>query len=115
MAQSLASGLLMGGVDSMNCRDREEEMLARCVAVTRESKELLSALSGAEANVFRVAAMVIQTRFPTESKALMACANRYFTVHPSELTPVVDVVRNGYVISLPRLRDSLTRRLMAAK
>lgn len=90
-------------------------MLTRCVVVGRASKELLDAVSGAEANVFRVAAMVIQSRYPVESAALMACANRYFIEHPSEITAVVDVVRKGDVISLPRLRDSLTRKLMAVK
>lgn len=115
MESSVTLGSIMAAVYPINCRDREAMMLDRCVAIARASEELLDAVSGAEANVFRVAAMVIQSRFPSESKALMACANRYFTAHPGHLTPVVDVVRKGDVISLPRLRDSLTRKLVAAK
>lgn len=115
MESSLTLGSIMEAAYLMDCRDREAMMLDRCVAIARASEELLDAVSGAEANVFRVAAMVIQSRFPSESKALMTCANRHFTAYPADLTPVVDVVRKGDVISLPRLRDSLTRKLLAAK
>lgn len=83
-------------------------MLKRCLIVARARDAQIEAVSGDEANVFRVAAMVIQSRFPSESKALMACANRYFSIHPGALSPAADVVRKGNVISLPRLRDALT-------
>lgn len=95
-------------------REREDAMLNRCVAVSRLTLHPPQAEDGREANVFRVAAMVIQSRFPTESKALMDCAVRYFEMHPEDLRPAADVVRNGDVISLPRLRDSLTRKLRIA-
>lgn len=94
----------------MDPRAREAAMLDRCVEVARSKTGLASAVDGREANVFRVAAMVIQSRFPTESKTLMQCADRYFLAHPNELGPAVDVVQKGDVISLPRLRDFLTRR-----
>lgn len=98
----------------MNPRDREAVMLDRCVLAARRVAVPIHAENGREANVFRVAAMVLQSSFPTESKTLMACADRYFAVHPDELTPVVNVIHQGDIISLPRLRDSLTRRLTAA-
>lgn len=98
----------------MSPRDREAIMLDRCVLVARSLDVPVHAESGREANIFRVAAMVLQSSFPTESKTLMACADRYFAVHPDELAPVVNVIHQGDVISLPRLRDSLTRRLNAA-
>lgn len=94
----------------MDPRELEDLMLNRCVEVARTTGAHLDAKGGREANVFRVAAMVIQSRFPVESQALMNCAIRYFEVHPEDLRPAADVVRNGDVISLPRLRDSLTRK-----
>lgn len=93
-------------------RIREAAMLDRCVAVAR-SERVCEALDGREANVLRVAAMVVQSRFPAESKRLMECAVSYFAVHPDALAPAAEVVRKGDVISLPRLRDSLTRRFNA--
>lgn len=98
----------------MNPRDREAVMLDRCVVAARSVDVPIGAENGREANIFRVAAMVIQSSFPTESKTLMGCADRYFAAHPSELAPVVNVIHQGDVISLPRLRDSLTRKLNAA-
>lgn len=94
----------------MDARAREEVMLKRCVEVSRQISNQPQAENGREANVFRVAAMVIQSRFPAESQTLMECATRYFEVHPKDLRPVVDVIRNGDVISLPRLRDGLTQK-----
>jgi hypothetical protein len=94
----------------MDPRAREAAMLDRCVAIARSGEAIANAKDGREANVFRVAAMVIQSRFPVESKVLMQCADRYFLLHPHELGPVVDVVNSGDVISLPRLRDMLTMR-----
>ena len=102
----------MSNIDS---RAREAAMLNRCVFVARSESSHVSASSGREANVFRVAAMVIQSRFAAESKALMACADRYFTTHPDALRPAIEVIRNGDVISLPRLRDSLSHRFRVAE
>lgn len=99
----------------MDPRDREETMLNRCARVARSKHVAIDAESGREANVFRVAAMVIQSRFPAESQALMDCATRHFEMHLEDLRPAADVVKNGDVISLPRLRDSLTRKFKYAQ
>jgi hypothetical protein len=64
-----------------------------------------------EANVFRLAAMVVQSRFPSESKSLMLASERYFAAHPNERLAPAEVVRKGWVLSLPRLRDTLSHRL----
>jgi hypothetical protein len=100
---------------AMNPRDREKLMLDRCVLAARSLAGPINAENGREANIFRVAAMVIQSSFPTESKSLMVCANRYFAENPHELAPVVNVIHQGDVISLPRLRDSLTRKFNAVR
>ena len=93
----------------MTARDAESALLARCFAVAREVAQ--SAQDQREANVFRLAAMVVQSRFPSESMCLMRASERYFASHPNEKLAPADVVRNGWVLSLPRLRDMLSYRL----
>lgn len=93
----------------MAARDNESALLARCFAVTRDVAE--AARNQREANVFRLAAMVVQSRFPGESRCLMRASEQYFAAHPEEKLAPADVVRNGWVVSLPRLRDMLSHRL----
>jgi hypothetical protein len=93
----------------MTARDAESALLARCTAVAQEVA--LSAQDQREANVFRLAAMVVQSRFPSESMCLMQASERYFDSHPNEKLAPADVVRKGWVLSLPRLRDMLSHRL----
>ena len=93
----------------MNARDVESKLLGRCAAVARDAAQ--SAQDQCEANVFRLAAMVVQSRLPHESKNLMQASERYFAAHPEQKLPPAEVVRSGWVISLPRLRDMLSRQL----
>lgn len=94
----------------MNAREMEDKMLARCTTVARSASG--AALDQREANVFRVASMVVQSRFPDESTRLMQASEDYFSHHPNDRLPAVDVVRNGWVFSLPRLRDMLSHKLL---
>jgi hypothetical protein len=93
----------------MTARDVESALLARCSAVAREATQ--TAQDQKEANVFQLAAMVVQSQFPTESKCLMQASDRYFAAHPNERLSSAEVVRRGWVMSLPRLRDMLSRQL----
>lgn len=93
----------------MTARDVESALLARCSAVARGSDP--SARDQREANVFRLAAMVIQSRFPDESARLMQASEQYFASHPTEKLAPAEVVRKGWVLNLPRLRDMLSHRL----
>lgn len=93
----------------MTARDNESALLARCSAVARELAQ--SAQDQREANVFRLAAMVVQSRFPGESKCLMRASEQYFAAHPDERLAPAEVVRRGWISSLPRLRDMLSHRL----
>ncbi len=79
-------------------------MLARCVAFARGSAR---AQSQCEANVARLAAMVMRPRFPDAATNLMAASADYFATHPTEQLPAEEVVRTGWVLSLPRMRDML--------
>ena len=60
----------------VTAREVESAMLARCIAVARG---IGSAAQGQrEANVFRLAAIVVLSQFPRESESLMAASERYF-------------------------------------
>jgi hypothetical protein len=93
----------------MTAGGAESVLLARCAVVARELAQ--PARDQREANVFRLAAMVVQSRFPSESKRLMQASEQYFASHPDERPAPADVVRKDWVFILPRLRDRLSHRL----
>ncbi len=93
----------------LTARDTESAMLDRCLAVAHDGQQ--SAQDQQEANVFWLAAMVIQSRFPDESKRLMAASEQYFSIHPGDKVEPGEVVIKGWIINLPRLRDILSFRL----
>lgn len=93
----------------MSSRDLEYALLNRCAAVARQTSA--HAADQREANVFRLAAMVVESRFPGESSSLMRASERYFDEHPNEKLPPQAVVENGWVFSLPRLREMLSQHL----
>ncbi len=93
----------------MGARELESALLDRCTAVGRG--DVQGPRDQREANVFRLAATVVQSQFPQESHRLLQASEQYFTVHPDERLLSSAVVRNGWVVNLPRLRDMLTRRL----
>ena len=93
----------------MNARELEANLLTRCTKAAHGADTL--ALDQREANVFQVAASVVRTRFPRESASLLRAGELYFATHPGERLVTAQVVRNGWVVSLPRLRDMLERQL----
>ncbi|OIP16635.1 MAG: hypothetical protein AUK51_10005 [Comamonadaceae bacterium CG2_30_59_20] len=93
----------------MTARDIEAALLARCTAIAMDAAH--TAQDQREANVFQTAAMVVRSQFPRESTNLMRSSEQYFAMHPDEKLASVDVVRQGWVTSLPRLRDMLVRQL----
>lgn len=93
----------------MTARDTEAVLLARCAAAARQGQS--TALNQCEANVFRLAALVVQSRFPSESRLLMQASDRYFAAHPNERLPAAAVVQSGWIFSLPRLREMLSHEL----
>ena len=90
-------------------REIEDRLLTRCMAVVRDGA--VPAQDQHEANFFRLAAMIIQFDFPNEAERLMRATEPYFTAHPNERLEAGEVVRRGWIIGLPRLRDSLSMRL----
>ncbi|WP_454763807.1 hypothetical protein [Cupriavidus campinensis] len=93
----------------MTARDEERDLLNRCAAAAKG--ELMGAADQREANVFRLASMVLRPRLPAESTRLRVASEQYFHQHPAELVESAQVVRNGWVMSVPRLRDMLTLQL----
>lgn len=93
-----------------NARETEAEWLARCTRAAVQPDA--AAHSPREANVFRLASMVIRSRFPAEASRLLLASDRFFSQQPDALLSPADVVRQGWVASLPRLRDTLSQRLL---
>jgi hypothetical protein len=94
----------------VTAREAENNMLMRCAAAARS--QTVAAQDQREANVFRVAAMVVQSRLPVEAARLMQVSEDYFLRHPADRLPAADVVRKGWVFSLPRLRELLSLKLL---
>ncbi len=95
----------------MTAREVEAALLTRCTVAAQEVAP--KAQDQREANVFQLAAMVVRSRFPRESTRLMLASEQYFATHPGERLATSDVVRKGWVQSLPRLRHMLSQHLHA--
>ena len=95
-----------------SAREVEEALLMACLEIARSLRNM--PCTAKEANVMCVAAMVISNGFPVSKKRLMEAAARYFEVHADEKVETAEVVRRGWVLNLPRLRDRLERKLQAA-
>lgn len=93
----------------MTAREIEAAVLTRCTTVARDVAP--PAQNQREANVFQLAAMLVRSRFPRESTSLLLASEQYFSTHPNERLAAGDVLRNGWVLSLPRLRDMLSQQL----
>lgn len=103
----------LGVVMPTNLREAEEVMLMSCLEVAQGVREM--PCSALQANVMRVAAMVIGSSFPVSKKRLSVAAGRYFETHPGKEVESVEVVRRGWVATLPRLRDRLEHKLRMAR
>ena len=103
----------LGVVVPTNPREAEEVMLMSCLEVAQGVREM--PCSAQQANVMRVAAMVIGRSFPASQKRLSAAAARYFEEHPGEEVESAEIVRRGWVSNLPRLRDRLEHKLRMAR
>jgi hypothetical protein len=108
-----SAGVLFSEVAFMNARALESALLTRCADVVHDVRQV--ARDQCEANVFRLAAMVVQSRFPRESGQLMRVSDEYFAMHPGERLAPADVLGKGWLIGLPRLRDMLSQRLLGRR
>jgi len=97
-------------MNTTDARLNEYSMLSLCQAAAENPS--MKASSSMEANVFRVASSALGSRFPIQARRLLQASRRYFVEHPLEQVPGQDVVRRGWVRSLPSFQIALTRSLM---
>jgi hypothetical protein len=90
-------------------RDIERVMLERCLQIAITPGDM--PCDQAEANVCRLAGMIVDGRYPEAGKRLSDAATAYFADHPDQQVPPAEVVRRGWIINAPRLRDRLERLL----
>ena len=95
----------------MSAREFEARLLQRCALAARADDALVEPQNACEANVFRVAAMILGPRWAQESRRLLQASERYFSQHPEQLLEPSEVVRKGWIFSFPRLQDMLRRQL----
>lgn len=87
----------------------EDKIIERCVQVARGVD--VTARNQLEANVFRIAGMILGHKTPLAAKRLASCSKAYFAAHPEEELHSSEVVRRGWITSMPRLNDELITRL----
>lgn len=96
----------------LQARDIERAMLERCLQIATTPGD--TPQDQAEANVCRLAGMIVDGRYPEAGKRLSDAATAYFADHPEQQVASAEVVRRGWVINAPRLRDRLERMLEIA-
>lgn len=96
-----------------NARDKEAALLECCVEIATATLD--APRNPVEANVCRVAGMILSHNLQDARRRLAQAATAYFAAHPSELLESAETVRRGWIINLPRLRDRLERRLQEVR
>jgi hypothetical protein len=97
---------MMEREEVMPSRADEFVLLSRCTEVALAGKPL-QALDEMEANVFRVAGMVLKSSNAEAAQRLLKASSWYFDQHPEDRMPASQVVQLGWITSLPRLHDML--------
>jgi hypothetical protein len=90
-------------------RQVEAELVTYCARVARGAT--VAVKDRREANVLAVAARILSRRFPAEVAHLDAVSEGYLRAHEDERVSAATTVRNGWIVSLPRLRQLLTHEL----
>lgn len=71
----------------------------------------MAAANSEEANIFRLASIVVRSRYPKCAERIASASDIWFKTHPDDRLPAGEVIRSGWVVSMPRLRDMLYQRL----
>ena len=93
----------------MDARGKERQLLDRCVFVVQHPDAVAG--DGVEASVFRLAGSVLRSRLPDASARLKSVSAAWFAQHPEEQLASAELLRRGTLVSLPRLREMLSKRL----
>lgn len=92
----------------MYAREQEDYLIQCCLNAGQNQTEVQD---GREANVFHVAAMLLRQEFPLLAQQLQRHSSDYFQTYPEQKLPVAEVIRQGWLISLPRFQQALRLRL----
>lgn len=96
----------------MTSRNTEQRLVQTCVRVA--AGEHTSSLDKQTANIIRLAAMLVRSNHPAASMRLRDVASDYFAGHGMSPLATEELLRRGWVISLPRFRSILDRELATA-
>lgn len=96
-----------------SARQAETELIAYCARVARGAAHDVT--DPRQANVLAVAARVLSRRFLAEIAHLDTASERYLRTHEHERVSTAAAIRNGWIVSLPRLRELLTREIEARR
>ena len=99
--------VLGSGGAAVSARDAERELGSFCLRLARAEEEAIGPRNAREANVVRVAAMLLRPRHTVSAARPRDAAERYFESRPDERLGSNDVVRAGWLIGLPRFRALL--------
>lgn len=88
----------------MSARETEARLLESLVQAVKTNRLPDSAQ---EADVFRIAAQLLKTRHPSEAAVLQSAAAVYFSKHNLQPRSFPQVVSDGLVVDVPRLRHSM--------
>jgi hypothetical protein len=93
----------------MDARQQEEQLVARCCAVA--SGDATAPVDEREANVFRIVATILGPQHIAEADRLLTASSTWFVAHNIEALPAAEVVRRGWIASLPRMRQLVSQAL----
>ena len=71
--------------------------------------------SNSEADLFRLTAQLLKTRFPVQAMTLDTAARDYFAIHKVKPRPFPQMVSDGLVRDVPRFRHAIENRCAGVK
>lgn len=97
----------------MDIRQSETELIEKCVWLATGKQH--HATNSKEANIFLVASSLVKSLHPQASGLLGVASSSYFEVYPDQKMDVQHILKQKWIVSLPRLKSRLCARLSQAK
>lgn len=92
----------------MTARQKEEELLAKCLLAAQLKYPVLNA---EDASVFIVASKLIRGLFPLAASRLDQSGAAYFSASNTPPIKAEEMVRSGLITDLPRFRHMLEQKM----